>query len=545
MTDEQTPNEAAATTEPVADETSPPENDAAAAVDGEKKGGKRGRKFEKKDEVPIEELFDLSQPIKRVERPSKDAHEATLNALDADIETLKTTRFALQTKIDAVLGNNRNKNTPIGREREALNKLKNRKGLMIEQKRQIRTKLEIIKAKSDRLIGDAKSARGGMKLTNAADIEKEISKLQRKQETSSMSLADEKKLIKDIEALQAAKRTAVELKSKQGDLDSLKEERKTVQADLTAKDKEIDTIQKEIDAQSKVFKALMDKQSSERGTVDKLVEERDAIKIQMDEKFKEKTALRTQFREQTNDWYNTNRAIKAQRQIQYEEEKKRREEEHAAWLKKQEEEELKKTPYEEEMALCEYLADYLEKTYLVDASAIKAQKEEEAEKKAKADVVAVKDDPFAGLKAFNKKGDEEIYFGKGKGSSGNNKKKSKAKKAPTFTLNLDLFEQFGLLSLNPPTNLEGVSASVEELKAKKVWYSEQPRGSVPTAKDIRKANSEAAAKSRGDKSVKGNNGTARGGKKGNFTISNDDFAPLAGAGEAGGASGSDSSNWGR
>lgn len=68
MTDEQTPTEAAATTEPVADETSPPENDAAAAVavDGEKKGGKRGRKFEKKDEVPIEELFDLSQPIKRV-----------------------------------------------------------------------------------------------------------------------------------------------------------------------------------------------------------------------------------------------------------------------------------------------------------------------------------------------------------------------------------------------------------------------------------------------------------------------------------------------
>lgn len=66
MTDEQTPNEAAATTEPVADETSPPENDAAAAVDDEKRGGKRGRKFEKKDEVPIEELFDLSQPIKRV-----------------------------------------------------------------------------------------------------------------------------------------------------------------------------------------------------------------------------------------------------------------------------------------------------------------------------------------------------------------------------------------------------------------------------------------------------------------------------------------------
>ena len=64
MTDEQTPTEAAATTEPVADETSPPENDAG----GNKKGnGKsKGNNKQQKDQVPIEELYDLSKPIKRV-----------------------------------------------------------------------------------------------------------------------------------------------------------------------------------------------------------------------------------------------------------------------------------------------------------------------------------------------------------------------------------------------------------------------------------------------------------------------------------------------
>lgn len=65
----------------VLDDTSPPENDAeagssAAVAEGSnnKKGGKdnkkgntnNNKKHEQKEQVPIEELYDLSQPIKRV-----------------------------------------------------------------------------------------------------------------------------------------------------------------------------------------------------------------------------------------------------------------------------------------------------------------------------------------------------------------------------------------------------------------------------------------------------------------------------------------------
>lgn len=273
-----------------------------------------------------------------------------------------------------------------------------------------------------------------------------------------------------------------------------------------------------------MLKKLTDQQSDQRGEVGKLVEERNSLKSQMDEKFKEKAKLRTQFHKETNEWYNNQRAIKAQRNLQYQEEKKRRDEEHAAWLKKKEEEELKKTPYEEEMALCDYLADYLQKTYLVDSHAVKTQKVEEAEQKAKSDVVAVKDDPFAGFKAVNKKDEDEIYFGKAKGDSSGKKKSkgSKNGKSATFSVNLDLWEQFGLLNLTPPTSLEKVADSVEELKQKKVWYSEQPRGSVPTAKDVRKANNEELRSTQNQKaSSKGGKG-----KPGNFSISSDEFAPL-------------------
>lgn len=389
-----------------------------------------------------------------------------------------------------------------------------------------------------------------MKFTTVAEIEKEISRLRFKQETSSMSLADEKRLIREIENLQASKRTAEELQSKKSSLESIKEDRKTVQAELNAKSSEIDAIQKEIDAQAKVVQDMLDKQSSQRGAVDDLIKEREDLKAKMDEKFKEKSELKTQFHETTNDWYNNQRAIKAQKQMEYEKEKKRREEEKAVWLKKLEEEELAKTPYEEEMALCDYLANFLTMTYLVDAQQ-DAEKAKAAEERAKSDVVAVKDDPFAGFKAVSKKSDDEIYFGKAKGGKTSKPKPKKASKPVAFSINLDLFDQFGMLSLSPPTSLDAVSASVDELKAKKQWYSEQPRGSVPTARDIRKANEEAGSKLRGsgggisstNNKSKGANNTRGKNNKGNFDISNDEFVPLGIGSDTAGIMAN--ANWGK
>ena len=421
---------------------------------------------------------------------------------------------------------------------------------MVEQKRHIRTRLENIKADSDRLNDQTKNARSGMKFTTVAEIEKEISRLRFKQETSSMSLADEKRLIREIENLQASKRTAEELQSKKSSLESIKEDRKTVQAELNAKSSEIDAIQKEIDAQAKVVQDMLDKQSSQRGAVDDLIKQREDLKAKMDEKFKEKSELKTQFHETTNDWYNNQRAIKAQKQMEYEKEKKRREEEKAVWLKKLEEEELAKTPYEEEMALCDYLANFLTMTYLVDAQQ-DAEKAKAAEERAKSDVVAVKDDPFAGFKAVSKKSDDEIYFGKAKGGKTSKPKPKKASKPVAFSINLDLFDQFGMLSLSPPTSLDAVSASVDELKAKKQWYSEQPRGSVPTARDIRKANEEAGSKLRGsgggisstNNKSKGANNTRGKNNKGNFDISNDEFVPLGIGSDTAGIMAN--ANWGK
>jgi len=225
-------------------------------------------------------------------------------------------------------------------------------------------------------------------------------------------------------------------------------------------------------------------------------------------------------------WYEYQKQVRVQKDIEYHAEKKRREDEKAAWLKEKEEEELKKTPYEEEMMLCEYLANFLGTTYL--------GKEEEKKEVARVEEVkAVTDDPFAAFAAVNKKSDDTfLQLGKGSKSEKIGKKEKKAKKAPKaapFNLSIDTYDQFALLNLVPPMSLAEVGGKVKELEEKKEWYTKQERGSVETAADIRKkqqaANKKLERKVEKVEDAGEKKEQKKSGAKG-FTLSSDDFAPL-------------------
>jgi len=378
--------------------------------------------------------------------------------------------------------------------RTKLQELKQKKQALIEEKKTMRAEMDAARSETDKLMKDKKDARSNLKFSSLADIEKEIAKLQRLQETTSMSLQDEKKLIKEMDALKASKKFIADVQAKDSAMDGVKEKRQTIKERITAKDKEIDGYSKEIDAIMAILREHNEKDEVKRKSIQGLFQQRDEYKKQMAAKIKEKDALRDAFRKQNNAWYNFQRALRAQKKMQYEEEKKKRDEERAAYEAQLAEEEAKKIPYEEEQVLCDYLADYLERTYL------KTGDDEEKKSEKKVDVVEVTENPFAGMKAAGKKVEEpEIFFGKGKGKKKRNRVGKKGDAAPTagpFTLSVDSFEQFGLLQLTPPTSVDQVEASVKELRAKKEWYKQQPRGSVPTAADIRKANEKAAAKLR-------------------------------------------------
>jgi uncharacterized coiled-coil DUF342 family protein len=478
----------------------------------------------KRQRPAVEDLYDLSKPIPKVDKPNKAKHDEDVQAINSKIDALKESKNELQNKIESAL--NGGKSSAAGKEREALRALRAKKGKLIDEKKAMRAKLDLFKKQADNLMNDRKAAKANVRFSDAAAIDAEIAKLKQKQETTSMTLSEEKKLIKEIDALQTSKGVFSELKDKDSAIDNALASRKEIAASIATKDKEIDAVQKEIDEKQKLVDAQKDSDAEIRKNLSSLKAERDSLRKEIGEKIEERNKIRDEFQKENDKWYDYQRAIKAQKKLQYEEEKKKREEERLVYLAEKEAEEAKKIPYEEEQVLCDYLADYLTKTYLSEES--KSEKEEK-----KADVVAVSDDPFAGLAPL-KKDEDQVFLKMGAGKSKRNRATKKQAAKPAFKLNVDSFEQFGLLGLTPPTSFDAVQKSVEELRAKKVWYSQQPRGSVPTAADIRKANEKAAQK------VKQADVPAPK-KNGKLDIAGDEFAPLS----TGVASSTLNSAWGK
>jgi uncharacterized coiled-coil DUF342 family protein len=456
-----------------------------------------------------------------MDRPKKEEHDAKLVEINATFEKLKEERRKIQETIDETMnaGSGKGATTAIGKEREAMQVLRAQKQKLIDEKRAIRSQLDVLKVTGDKLAKDRKDTRSSVKFSTIEEINAEVAKMQKLQETTSMSLTEEKKLIKEMDQLKASKGLIKDLQSKETDLNDVKTKRKAISDSISAKDKEIDAVSKEMDILGAKIKGLSETETDKRGTLDVMFKQRDQFKKDIAAVLKEKDAIRDEFREKNNAWWNNQRAVKAQMQMKYEAERKAHAEEKKAYLQKKEEEEAKKIPYEEEQALCDYLADYLERTYLKiggdgDESKVAVKKE---------DVIAVKED----------------YFGKGKGKKKRQRQPKKQAAAGPFTLNVDSFEQFGLLGLNPPTSLDMVEKSVKDLREKKEWYKQQPRGSVPTATDIRKQNQKAAAKLRqGDGGAAAPVQVKSGGK---FSLSSDEFVPLG----KGASSAVDVSSWGQ
>jgi len=482
-------------------------NGEAAHTDGNRRG-------ERRQHTPSEELYDLTKPIPREEKPDKNQHEEEIDALNSQIDTLKEEKNGVQGKVDDALDGGRN--SQVSKELESLKAMFAKKSALINEKKGMRSRLDVVRNKADTLITERKAAKANMRYGDVDSIDTEIKKLKRRQETTSMSLSEEKRLIKDMEALEASKKYLADVKSVDANITDIKEERKSIQSQLNAKDIEIDAVQEEINKKKVAMDSFRDSEKEMNQTLTTLRNSRDELKTKIGGLMDKRNELRSEFREANNKWYDYQRAVKAQKKLQYDDIKKKEKEEYEAYLKTKEEEEAKKVPYEEEMGLCDYLVGYLTRSYLDDGKKITEEK-----KKA---VIEVKDDPFAGFKPVNKKTDD-MFLQIGKGKKKPRVRASKKNKAPPpFRLTVDSFEQFGFLNLSPPTKLEEVEKSVEELKAKKEWYKEQPRGSVPTAREIRKANEKAAADLRSASSKK--NGAKKTGK---LDLSGDDFAPLSSA----------------
>eukprot|EP00743_Colponemidia_sp_Colp-15_P000525 GILK01000590.1.p1 GENE.GILK01000590.1~~GILK01000590.1.p1 ORF type:complete len:496 (+),score=114.04 GILK01000590.1:69-1490(+) len=361
------------------------------------------------------------------------------------------------------------------------------KGEHSEAQKAIRQKLEDIRAEKNRIQKekDALSAQSKEAsdmltklITAATDLRKrlsfqteelidaEIRKLEFQHSTTSMSLADEKRLMGDIQKLVASKPLISQYKEHNDAIGKQKEVVNALNAQFKVSNNKWKAVRDLETEQVNKLKELAAQRENTTSEVPQLLQEKEAAKKQLDEHYAAMRKLKEEHR-------NAERAFLA---YQRELEKLKREQRRQEWLAKEDErkarqaereaEEAMRIPWEEEMILCDQLVAYLERLL---------PKEESTEEKPAAAPVAA--DGFAVL--VNKKNREEnFYFAPKKGGKKQEQKQQAGKKAPAskpLHHSLDVLAHFSLIGLVPPTTTANVSASIDEVKAKKEFYKTAPR----------------------------------------------------------------------
>mmetsp|Transcript_58031 Transcript_58031/g.147241 ORF Transcript_58031/g.147241 Transcript_58031/m.147241 type:complete len:358 (-) Transcript_58031:81-1154(-) len=299
--------------------------------------------------------------------------------------------------------------------------------------------------------------------TSEQEIDERIATIESKIMTDTMSLKQEKELLKEI----------AELKKNRPKVSQVnKMEESVANRDFGANFKEqIGNINEELtlyrDGKRKVqekLSALMETRKEQMGDLPTIIEEKEAIGKKIAEKVAERNALRDEFRAKEREF---NQYLAEQRRVRQEkamEERAARQAEYDKVRRTRAAEKLDEQPHIQEMTL-------IEQTMLFCKSLVQTKDSE-----AKEDKKEIAHNNPEGTQVLAKKEDrEEFYFvptAKKKGKSKNKGAKAEGSSKP-IKHNAETFRLFDQLKLDAPITTDDIPATLEKLEAQLESYKEK------------------------------------------------------------------------
>mmetsp|Transcript_10041 Transcript_10041/g.11525 ORF Transcript_10041/g.11525 Transcript_10041/m.11525 type:complete len:537 (-) Transcript_10041:215-1825(-) len=413
-----------------------------------------------------------TEKLEYVARPDKAEKEAKLSEIESKIAELVKTR----TKQEANLKEIRDKNQP---ERAVLEKLKNeikelsdKKNAALKERDLLRSQLDKIRQKQKSKREELRKFRSSLKYSKVEEVDAEIGRLEQYQNTVSLSLKEEKDLIKKISGLRQERKKVEELKRLAGGAtaEGSNMDEKQLSELVKTKNAELSELFDELNKKRDERKAITTKREKDGDKLNKVYNQVSKTREKVNDLYAKKRAILAEWKQKNDEYYTYQRALQAERkrieQERFEEEKKRREEE----AKKRAEEEMKKKPWTEEIALCDFLVNYLEKL-------LPSDKEKKASGSANSAESGAGDvhKGFEDLKLVQKKKDiHDDFMVMGAAKAKKSKKKNK-KKETRLTHSVDLLGSFELLSLEAPTKVTEIPSAIDALKEKRAYYDVLPR----------------------------------------------------------------------
>lgn len=283
--------------------------------------------------------------------PLQDAARAKIEAVRNHSSSFREERQAARANLNAV----RSERDSVSKERNAL----------IAQQKAMNESLKAIKSQ-------AESLKAGVKFKSIQDVDREIGRLEQRQMRESLSLKDEKDLIKQIGLYKSMRKTLEQYESKLAETQKGSDTRSSLRAKIDEKSRELDEVKARFTKQREALAAVDAKSGSQGAAMPKLKKERDEANAKIDAAIAKKREFLSKWRADEAEWRKQQDAIRKQRDEQRRKENEEWEKEQEARRKEREAEELKKKPWEEEIALCDYLVAYVEKLVPKDVSATDA-----------------------------------------------------------------------------------------------------------------------------------------------------------------------------
>jgi uncharacterized coiled-coil DUF342 family protein len=308
----------------------------------------------------------------------------------------------------------------------------------------------------------------------AQKIEEQIKKLEIRLSSQSVPLAEEKKLVAEIDKLQQTKKHFKEYMTVRA---NIKQDDATVR-DLDAQLEKMNTQLNGYKSQKDSLRSILDESSSKisssRADIPDVLKRREDVRQeikqyqdQIDQEWTKIKELRKKKRDEENERIRQLREKDKERRKEIYEKRKQ------ADLERQKLE-LQKIPYQEEMDLCDHLIAYLQ-------SLVPATKAEDDD--AASNGSAPVPEGFTALK----REDDSLPASARRKDKAKNKKKPAVKASQDLKHVVDVFLYFEQLSLIPPSRVADVDNSIAEVRAKKEHYQKL---STATIQD-RQANGEA------------------------------------------------------
>jgi hypothetical protein len=453
-------------------------------------------------EVVEDEPVAVAQPaeekviLKPVPRPDEEAHKSKIEAINEDIATRQSRLTAIKESLES--RESRRGDAPeVALAKANYNDAKGRARMLQQEKRNIYDQISAadeLKKQQQDLTQRLKSQ---LSLFSVDEIDSKIKNLEHLQQTSSLAIKEDKKIMEDIKRLRASKPFVRQYHEAVEGLKGVRDHHGALYTQLKAKNVDLEAAKVEEERWKADLEAAKAKEDLKRADIPGLFKERDALKKEVADLREEQRKLRDEINERRKEFALYLKQQKDLKHKEFLERKAQRQAEYEAQKKLFEEEEAKRDPWEEEKAVCEQLIGYVEK-YLPKKEQAPADEAKVVDLPAGAKAVKRggddDDDPFACL--IKKKKGKGKGKGGGAGASGPAESKTKTMKLSHSVEDFALWDKLGF---RPPSSTDECPELHTRLLEKREWLKTAPpkkkkeKAAKPKAEAQAESSSAAAA----------------------------------------------------